>query len=151
MSALLSKNIHNTMGLVTGIWIAVLGMLGGSSFVISKRPDAKELIDQLAPYQGWIGAVSALWGGWTVINQVLFRMSWMTEFPVQWWTMTANGAILLLLGLLLGVGVLKSFSSSKEANEKLDETVEQLSPYQVTLGLIGIGLGVWTILQSFLL
>lgn len=139
------------MGLITGIWITVLGTLGGSSFIISKRPNAEELIDQLAPYQGWIGAISALWGGWTVINQVLFRLSWMTDAPLLWWTMTANGAILLVLGLLLGVGVLKSFSSSPEANEKLDETVEQLSPYQITLGLIGIGLGVWTILHSLVL
>lgn len=139
------------MGLVTGIWIAVLGTLGGSSFVIAKRPNAEELIDKIAPYQGWIGAVSAIWGAYTLINQVLFRLSWMTEFPVRWWTMTANGAIMLLLGLLLGVGVLKSFSSSPEADEKLDEAVENLSPYQVTLGLIGIGLGIWTLLQGLLL
>lgn len=139
------------MGLVTGIWIAVLGTLGGSSFVISKRPDAEDLIDQIAPYQGWIGAISAIWGGYTLINQVLFRMGWMTEWPIRWWTMTANGAIMLVLGLLLGVGVLKSFSSSPEANEKLDETVEQLSPYQVTLGLVAIGLGLWTIVQGLLL
>ena len=65
--------------------------------------------------------------------------------------MTANGAIMAVLGLLLGVGVLKSFSSSPEANEKLDETVESLSPYQVTLGLVGIGLGLWTIVQGLLL
>jgi hypothetical protein len=139
------------MGLVTGIWIAVLGTLGSSSFVIAKRPDAEELIDQLAPYQGWIGAVSALWGFYTLVNQVVFRLGWMTDFPIRWWTMTVNGALMAALGLLLGVGVLKSFSSSEEANEKLDETVEKLSPYQVTLGLVGIGLGLWTIVQGFLL
>lgn len=75
----------------------------------------------------------------------------MADAPVIWWTMTANGAILLFLGLLLGVGVLKSFISSPEANEKLDETVEQLSPYQVTLGLVGIGLGLWTIVHGLVL
>lgn len=139
------------MGMVTGIWIAVLGTLGGSSFIISKRPDAEEVIDKLAPYQGWLGAISAIWGGWTLVGQFLFRLGWMTSAPIMWWTMTANGAVLLVLGLLLGVGVLKSFSSSPEANEKLDETVESLSPYQVTLGLVGIGLGVWTLLHSLVL
>lgn len=142
---------YSFMGLFTGVWMAVLGTLGGSSYVVAKRPDAQDLIDQLAPYQGWIGAVSALWGFYMLINQVLFRMSWMAEFPIRWWTMTANGALMAALGLLLGVGVMKSFSSSPEANEKLDETVEKLSPYQVTLGLVGIGLGLWTIVQGLLL
>jgi hypothetical protein len=139
------------MGLVTGIWIAVLGTLGGSSFVIARRPGAEDLLDTLAPYQGWIGAVSALWGAYTLINQVVFRLGWMTEWPVRWWTMTANGAIMLVLGLLLGVGVLKSFRSTDEAEAALDATVARLSPYQVTLGLIGIGLGLWTVLQGLLL
>ena len=52
------------MGLVNGLWLIVLGMLGASSLVIAKRPDAKHVIAKLAPYQGWIGAVSALWGAW---------------------------------------------------------------------------------------
>jgi len=131
--------------------MAVLGTLGGSNYVVAKRPNAEDLIDRLAPYQGWIGAVSAFWGFYTLVNQVLFRLGWMTEFPVRWWTMTANGALMAALGLLLGVGVLKSFTNSPEAHEKLDETVAQLSPYQVTLGLVGIGLGLWTIVQGLLL
>src|SRR4051794_24223290 len=59
------------MGFVTGIWLAVLGVLGAASLIIAKKPDAKELIDKLTPYQGWIGAGSAVWGLWGVISSVL--------------------------------------------------------------------------------
>ncbi|MFB6230537.1 MAG: hypothetical protein ABEL04_05240 [Salinibacter sp.] len=138
------------MGLFTGIWVVVLGTLGGSSFIVSRRPDAQEVIDQLAPYQGWIGAISALWGGFTLVSQLL-NLGSMAGAPLVWWTMTANGAVLLALGLLLGVGVLKSFDYGAEAKEKIDQTVQALSPYQVTLGLVGIGLGIWTLVYSLLL
>ena len=50
------------MGLVTGVWLAVLGVLGASNLIIARKPDAKEMIAKLAPYQGWIGAISALCG-----------------------------------------------------------------------------------------
>ena len=55
------------MGLVSGLWLAVLGILGASNLIIARKPDAKELIAKLAPYQGWIGAVSALWGAWGIV------------------------------------------------------------------------------------
>ena len=70
------------MGLVSGIWLVVLGILGASSLIISKRPDAKEAIGKLAPYQGWIGAVSALWGAWGIISSVL-SIGWLATFPAR--------------------------------------------------------------------
>jgi hypothetical protein len=42
------------MGLAFGVWLAVLGILGASNLIIARKPDAKELIAKLAPYQGWI-------------------------------------------------------------------------------------------------
>ena len=38
--------------------IAILGgILAASSLIIAKKPNAKELIDKLTPYQGWIGLI----------------------------------------------------------------------------------------------
>jgi hypothetical protein len=137
------------MGLINGVWLAVLGILGASSLIIAKKPDAKELIDKLAPYQGWIGAVSALWGVWGIISAVL-ALGWLAQFPIYWITFTADAALQLALGLLLGVGILKSFIKHPQANQKLDFTIKKLAPYQGTLGLIAIGLGVWMIIAGFL-
>ena len=70
-------------GLISGIWLAVLGVLGASSLIIAKRPDAKEAIAKLAPYQGWIGAVSAVWGVWGIISSVL-TIGWLSTWPIYW-------------------------------------------------------------------
>jgi len=137
------------MGLINGLWLAVLGILGASSLIIAKKPDAKELIGKLAPYQGWIGAVSALWGIWGVISAVL-SLGWLAHFPIYWITFAANAALQLALGLLLGVGILKTFIKHPQANEKMDLTIAKLAPYQGTFGLVAIGLGVWMIVAGFL-
>ncbi len=135
--------------MVYGIWLALLGVLGASSLIIAKKPDAKELIEKLAPYQGWIGAVSALGGVWIIISSVL-NLGWMTTFPVWWFSYLATGLLQASLGLLLGVGVLKQFAKSEAANEKMDQMITKLAPYQGTLGLIAIGMGVWLVIASFL-
>lgn len=137
------------MGLIGGIWLAVLGVLGASSLIIAKRPDAKEMIDKIAPYQGWIGAVSALWGIWMVISSVL-SIGWLAVAPIYWATYLADGVLQLLLGLLLGVGVLKQFIKDPTANEKMDQTIAKIAPYQGTLGLIAIGVGIWMVIAGFL-
>ena len=137
------------MGLVTGVWLAVLGVLGASNLIIARKPDAKEMIAKLAPYQGWIGAVSALWGAWWVINAVL-NLSILSVAPIAWIIWLATGAVMLLLGFLLGIGILKSFVKDEKANAKADQLMAKLSPYQGTLGLVAIGLGVWGVLRSII-
>jgi hypothetical protein len=137
------------MGLISGIWLALLGVLGASSLIIAKKPDAKELIAKLAPYQGWIGAVSALWGAWGIISAVL-NIAWMAHWPILWITYLGDAVLQFALGLLLGVGVLKTFIKNPQANEKMDQTIAKLAPFQGTLGLIAIGLGVWMVVAGFL-
>lgn len=137
------------MGLVNGIWLAVLGVLGASNLIIARKPDAKELIGKLAPYQGWIGACSALWGVWGIISSVL-NLGWMAFAPIYWITYLVDSILSLCLGLLLGVGVLKTFIKNPTAVEKMDMTITKLAPYQGLLGLVAIGVGVWMIIAGFL-
>lgn len=138
------------MGLGAGIWLIVLGILGASSLIIARRPDAKEHIAKLAPYQGWIGASSVLWGLWILIWCVL-NMAFLLKWAVLGFvTLLAVGGVLVALGLLLGVGVMKSFVKNDQANAKLDQTVTKLAPYQGVLGLIAIGLGLWDIVANLI-
>jgi hypothetical protein len=135
--------------MVNGIWLAVLGILGASSLIIAKKPDAKELIAKIAPYQGWMGAVSALWGIWAVIGAIL-NLGWLAHWPIYWATWLADGVLQAALGLLLGVGTLKTFIKDPTAQARMDQTIAKLAPYQGTLGLVAIGLGVWMVVAGFL-
>ena len=135
--------------MIHGIWLALLGVLGASNLIIAKKPNAKELIGKVAPYQGWIGAISAIWGAWGVISAVL-HLSWLGHWPIYWITWLADSALLLALGLLLGVGVFKTFIKAPDATAKLDQVVAKLLPYQGKLGLIAIGLGIWMVLAGLL-
>jgi hypothetical protein len=132
-----------------GVWLFVLGVLGASNLIIARKPDAKELIAKIAPYQGWIGAVSALWGVWGIISAVL-NMGMLASHPIWWITWLATDAILVALGLLLGIGTLKTFIKQPQAVAKMDMMVAKLAPKQGVLGLIGMGLGAWCLVASFL-
>jgi hypothetical protein len=132
------------MSLLHGLWLAVLGVLGASNLIIAKKPDAKELIGKLAPYQGWIGAISALGGVYGIIWAIL-HLGGLFHWPVYWMTWTADSVLLLALGLLLGVGVLKTFIKNAQAQQKMDETITKLAPYQGKLGLLAIAVGIWMV------
>jgi hypothetical protein len=137
------------MGFFSGLFLALVGVLGAANLIIARKPQAQELIGKIAPYQGWIGAAAAVVGAWSVLWS-LMSIGTLAVAPMWWLTGLAAALLQLALGLLLGVGVLKSFIKSEQANEKLDQTIAKLAPYQGTLGVIAIGLGAWTMLCWFL-
>jgi len=137
------------MGLIGGIWLALLGVLAAPNLLISKKPEAKEWLDKITPYQGWIGAISAVWGALLIIS-ALFHLRWLAHAPIYWITYAADGVLQLCLGLLLGVGVLKQFIKAPQAVEKMDQTIARLAPKQGLLGVVAIGLGIWAVISSFI-
>lgn len=137
------------MGIGFGVWLTILGMLGASNLIISRRPDAADVIARFAPYQGWLGAGAAVSGLiYTVLD--ILGIALLASHPILWITNMAVSLVLLTLGLLLGVGVLKTFIKDPTANAKMDETIKKLAPYQGTLGLAAIGLGIWAVISSIL-
>ena len=135
--------------MVNGIWLMLLGVLAVPSLIIAKKPNAKELIAKITPYQGWIGAVSALWGVWGIIGAIL-NLGWLSTWPIYWVTWLADSVLQFALGLILGIGVLKTFIKNPQAQAKMDETLAKLSPKQGMLGLAAIGMGIWMIISGFL-
>lgn len=135
--------------MINGIWMAILGVLAASSLIIARRPDAAEMIGKIAPYQGWMGAISALWGIWGIISSVL-SIGLLALWPILWITNLATAVLLSSLGLLLGVGVLKTFIKDPTAQAKMDQTIAKLAPFQGTLGLVAIGVGIWCVVASFM-
>ena len=115
----------------------LLGVLAASNLIIAKRPDAERLIAKVAPYQGWIGAVSAIWGVFGLIG-CLRGLGWMSSAPMFWFSWLAASTLLVCLGLLLGVGVFKSFIQNPTAQANLDRVIARLAPFQGTRWLIAM-------------
>ena len=49
------------MWIITVVLLLAGGLLGAANLIVAKKPNAKELIDKLTPYQGWIGVALVLW------------------------------------------------------------------------------------------
>ena len=133
--------------MLDGLWLVLLGVLAAPNLIIARKPETGEIIAKIAPYQGWIGVCSAVRGVWTLIDCVA-AAGLLGARPLLWILWLAESLLLLCLGLLLGVGIFKSFIKSPSANTRLDQLIAKLAPYQGKMGLAAIGLGIlWIILR----
>ena len=119
------------------------GVLASSGFIISKKPNAKELIDKLTPYQGWIGAVMFGWGVWETIHFVL-NLGGLLKTPgfMAFYLLVMISD--LLVGFLLGYGLITqyAFGKNEKAKEKGAQVRAKLVKIQAPLGLLAIVAGI---------
>ncbi|MDR2036545.1 MAG: hypothetical protein LBQ60_01335 [Bacteroidales bacterium] len=137
--------------MIYGITLILLGLLAVPSLLLSKRPDAKELFDKVAPYQGWIGLVFAIFGLWGIIDCII-NIGLLSKIPVYWLTWLLVAAVEASLGFILGYGMISKYVLSKNptAAEKGEQLLKKLVPLQGNLGIIAIILGIWQIIASLL-
>lgn len=137
--------------MIYGITLIILGILAAPSLLLAKKPNAKELLDKITPYQGWIGLVFCAWGLWGIISAIL-NISWLTTWPIWWVTLLASSFLEFALGFLLGYGMISKLVLSKNetAKEKGEQLLAKLAPLQGKLGLIAIIVGAWTIVSYFI-
>ena len=133
------------------IILIVLGVLAAPALLLSRKPNAQELLDKIAPYQGWLGVVFCFWGLWVTIRAVL-GIALIKYFPVLWITWLAIGVLQAVLGFILGYGLINKLilSNSEEAQAKGQRLLAKLTPVQTKLGLASIILGVWGIVSYLL-
>ncbi|MFC5046769.1 hypothetical protein ACFSTE_09840 [Aquimarina hainanensis] len=134
-----------------GITLIILSILAVPSLLLSKKPNAKELLDKIEPYQGWIGLVFCFWGVWGVISAIL-NIGWLTTHPIWWVTLLAGNLVEAVLGFLLGFGMINKLVLSKNeaAKEKALQLRAKLAPMQGKLGMLGLIVGVWMIVAYIL-
>ena len=138
--------------MIYGITLILLGLLAVPSLVLAKKPDAKELFDKVAPFQGWIGLVFALWGIWGIISCFL-NIGLLSIVPIWWifWLITV--VVEASLGFILGYGLINKYALSKneKAAAKGEAVLKKLLPLQGTLGIAAIVIGILCIVLSLLL
>ncbi len=137
--------------MIYGITLIILGLLAIPSLVLAKKPDAKELFEKIAPYQGWIGLVFAIWGLWGIISCIL-SIGWIAHWPIYWITWLLVSIVEFALGFILGYGLIAKYALSKneQAAEKGEQLLAKLIPLQGKLGIVAIILGIWQIISSII-
>ncbi len=134
-----------------GISLILLSIIAVPSLLLSKKPNAKELLEKIEPYQGWIGLVFCFWGVWGIISAVL-NIGWLSVAPILWATYLAGNILSALLGFMLGIGLINKLflSKNESAKAKAEELRSKIAPKQGKLGILGLAVGAWMIVASFL-
>jgi hypothetical protein len=134
------------------IGLILVGVLASSSIIVARKPNAKELIDKLVPYQGWIGVINFFWGAWFTIWLVMNMSLFVQHVPVRFAVWGANAVAMLLLGFLMGFGLISKYALSKNeaAMQKGQAIRAKLAKLQGPLGLFGIAAGIAGFVFCFL-
>ena len=128
--------------MLAGLITIAGGILAASALIIGRKPNAKAIIDKIAPYQGWIGIVMSFWGVWAVLDCVR-HLSVLSTSPLFWTFWLTQGIADLLVGFLLGFGLITKYTLSKNAAaEARGQALRlKLAPYQGALGVFAIVMG----------
>lgn len=137
--------------MIYGITLILLSIIAVPSLILSRKPNAKELLEKVAPYQGWIGIIFCFWGIWGILQAVL-NIGWLSSAPIWWITLLAGSVAEAGLGFLLGYPLISKFflSNNAAAREKAEGIRAKVAPRQGQLGILGIVVGTWMIAASFL-
>ncbi|MDY7394292.1 hypothetical protein UMM65_03505 [Aureibaculum sp. 2210JD6-5] len=137
--------------MIYGISLVLLSIIAVPSLILSKKPNAAELLAKIEPYQGWIGLVFCFWGVWGIISAFL-NMDWLTAAPIWWITLLAGSVVEAGLGFMLGYGQINKLflGNNPKAQEKAAMIREKIAPKQGELGVLGLIVGAWMIVASFM-
>ena len=134
--------------LVLNALVVILGgILAVSGLIIANKPDAKQIIDKLTPYQALIGvgmiALSIItFARLLKVLTDLFKLNF--TFALGVWCMIGTG---VALGALFGMPqIVKWIPGDSPAEQKAMEFSQKVAPFQVLLGLVAIGGGLIVLL-----
>lgn len=136
-------------------WILVIllivgGALCAASLIAKKNENAGEMLKKLAPYQSYIGLAILALGVWHIISVIRYLSLFtylLKAIPVTGIVIIASPFVEFLVGLLLSMNFLKARKEIPQ--EKLEAIEKKLSPIQIPIGLVSMGVGVYTLLWSF--
>lgn len=132
------------MPTVTLLLLILLGILGISSWVRSRQPNAGTQLAKLEQFGGWIGLVGLVWG-------IVMLLQWLQllEYIRFAGSAVVLGLVMILvviaLSLILAMPVLRSLFGANNFTNKLAEFSDKLMPYKVGLGFACLVLAVYMI------
>lgn len=132
------------MGFLLSGLLLVGGVLAAANLIISKKPEAADLIKKIAPYQSWIGLGLLGWGIFMFLFRFLFWIKswtiWLRFVPVWSISYLASIIVMILLGAILSMNFLKQ--RKELPKEKLEAIEKKIKPFQIPLGVTAVILAV---------
>jgi len=130
--------------MLTAIVAILGGLIAASSLIVAKQPNAKEMLDKLTPYQGWIGVLLTIWSIMGLISSVAS----IGAMGIAWLIGLASSAAMFIVGFLLAYSLISKYLLEKNetAKAKGQALRAKLVNYQVMAGVVLIVLGVLSIL-----
>ncbi|MBX3158443.1 MAG: hypothetical protein KF773_20915 [Deltaproteobacteria bacterium] len=130
------------------IALIAAGILGASSIIIAKKPDARKIVDAIAPYQAFLGLGLLFWGlynlfVWVGIGGMVKLFSMSVLLGITAWGAVGSG---IVLGFLFGLPQVAKWSASGAARGEL--LAKKLAPMQTILGFVAIGSGVLLLMYN---
>ena len=143
------------MGFDTLVFVNIcLGIVGGflaaAALIVSKKPNAQQLVDKLTPFQALIGVGMV---GVSLVNflRMVGHISDFFKVNLLWaagfLAMVGSG---ILLGALFGMPqIAKWIPGDSSAEQKALELSRKVAPFQVLLGIVSLVASLVTMLYMF--
>ncbi|MFP4364909.1 MAG: hypothetical protein ACLFR1_13685 [Spirochaetia bacterium] len=131
-----------------GIVLIILGILGLSAMISEKMPQAEDVFKKVESFKGYIGIAALVYGLWSLIT-VLIRIGWISLFPVGWISGILGAIVTTGLGFLMGFSTVKNMIKEGDAQEKMVQVYDKITPYQKPLGIAAVVIGVWGLIYPF--
>jgi hypothetical protein len=126
------------------------GALAASGFIIARKPEAKDLLGKLAPYQGGIGVAMLASGVWNLIDGTFgIALKAMEYSMLLGLTLLSMVLCELLVGFLLGFGLIAAWIPGEGAAEvKMLNLQKKLATISAPLGLVAMATAVLALLYQ---
>lgn len=138
------------MEILASLLLIVGGVLAISALIISKQPEAKKYIDKLLPFQALIGVGMLVVGVLTFLKVLPYVFPLIKNVPLQGIALIVICLISVLLGFVFGmVQIAKWLPGHPQAEQRGQELIGKILPYQILLGIAGIGAAVVFLMYRF--
>lgn len=128
------------------------GLLAASGLIAARKPNAREVIDKLAPFQVTIGVAMLVLGVvnllWALTHGIIAALTNTASlYGITVFAMTITS---ILLGFLFGLPQITRWMQGRgDAGQKAAELARQIAPFQGILGLIGLAAALLALLYYF--
>lgn len=136
------------MNVLGPIAVIVASLIALSSFIIAKKPEAKQLFEKIQPYQGFLGVGLLAWGVYDLIRMLEFFGPFLKYDMVFGICAIAYVASEILLGFILGFGLIATWIPGEGAAEKKGvEIHKKLLGFSLPIGIIGLVSAVYFLIK----